>query len=140
MFRRWRGFVCSYTWYIPVNGGDTFQMIILDLINSLFKCWFRFKSYYFNSAVHTKLLKMFVKQNDCWYIYGSLGDNFQMIIFDLLNSLLKFWLRFEFCNFNSSVHNKLFKIIVKWSDSWYIHICGVNTFQMIIFDLINSIF
>ena len=36
-------------------------MIIFDIINSLFKCWFRFKYFYLNSAVHTKWIKIIVK-------------------------------------------------------------------------------
>ena len=36
-------------------------MIIFDLINCVFNCWLRFKICYFNSAVHTKLLKIILK-------------------------------------------------------------------------------
>ena len=43
MFRRQRGFVRSDIWYIHVNGGESFQMIFFDIINSLFKWCFRFK-------------------------------------------------------------------------------------------------
>ena len=32
----------SDRWYIHANGGDIFQIIIFDLISSIFKCWFRF--------------------------------------------------------------------------------------------------
>ena len=50
------------------SGGDTFQMIIFDLIsiifdliNSLFKCWSMFEFFYFNYAIHTKQIICFVK-------------------------------------------------------------------------------
>ena len=36
-------------------------MIICDLTNSLFKWWLRFESFWFNSAVHNKLVKIIVK-------------------------------------------------------------------------------
>ena len=37
-------------------------MISFDLIDSLFKCWSRFDFYYFNAAVHTKVLKILLKK------------------------------------------------------------------------------
>ena len=54
-----------------------------------------------------------------------------MIIFDLINSILKCWFRFEFCCFNSVVHTKLIKILVRgcrdfrnkelwWKLDWYL--------------------
>ena len=62
-------------------------MIIFDLIISIFKCWFMFEFFYFNAAVHTKLLKIITKKSDKWYIHSSVvGNNFQMIIFDIINS------------------------------------------------------
>ena len=41
------------------------------------------------------------------------GDTFQMIIFDPINGIFKYWFKLEFCYFNYAVHAKLFKIIVK---------------------------
>ena len=57
MFRRWRGLIWSDIWNIHVNGGDDFQMIIFDLINSILNFWSRLEFWYFNSAVHTKRIK-----------------------------------------------------------------------------------
>ena len=62
MFRWWSGFFQSDKLYIHFNGGDTFQKIIFDLINSIFKCWFRFKFVCFNFTVQTKLIKIIVKR------------------------------------------------------------------------------
>ena len=66
MFRRWRGFVRSDSWYIHGNEGNNIQMVIFDLINSIFKYWFRFEFCCFNSSVHTKLLKILFKRSDIW--------------------------------------------------------------------------
>ena len=140
MFRRQRGFVLSDSLNIHVNGSDTFKMIIFDLINSLFKCCFRFKIFFFKSVVHTKRIKILVKVCASLWIHGSRGDNFQMIIFDLINSLLKYWFMFEFWYFKAVVYNKRINFLVKGCDSWYIHGSRGNNFQIIIFDLINSLF
>ena len=61
MFRRWRGLIWSDIWNIHVNGGDDFQMIIFDLINSILNFWSRLEFWYFNSAVHTKRIINFAK-------------------------------------------------------------------------------
>ena len=53
-----------------------------------------------------------------------------MILFDIIHGILKCWFRFEFCCFNSVVHNKRMKIIVIgctdfrnkelwWNLDWY---------------------
>ena len=63
-----------------------------------------------------------------------------MIIFDLINSILKWWFRLEVCFFNSAVDTNLFKNIFKQSDSIYIYCSGGDHFKMIFFDPINSIF
>ena len=88
-------------------------MIIFDLIKSLFKYCFRLELYYFNPAVHTKLFKILVRQIDKWYIRGSRGDTFQIIIFDLINSIFKFWSRFKTFCFNYDVCDRLIKNLVK---------------------------
>ena len=49
------------SWGIYVSRGNTFQMIILDIINSLFKCWIRFNFRCVKAVVHNKLIKMLVK-------------------------------------------------------------------------------
>ena len=105
-------------------------MISFDLINSIFKCWFRFELCYFNFSVYTKLFKIIVKQSYSWYIHGSGGNTFQMIMFDLINSLFKCWYRLKCCYFNSTVHTKWIKILAKgcshfiigelwWKLDWY---------------------
>ena len=49
-------------------------MISFDLINSLFKCWFRFKFSCFKTVVRTKWFNIIVKQSDILYIHGSGGN------------------------------------------------------------------
>ena len=139
MFIRRRGFVRSDSWYIHVNGGDNFQMISFDLIDSLFKFWFWFEFFCSKAVVDTKRINIIFKGCDIWWIHGSGGDNFQMIIFDLINSLFKCWFWFEFFWFKAVVDTNRITIIVKGCDSWWISGSGGNTFQMIIFDLLNSI-
>ena len=39
-------------------------MISFDLINSLFKCWFRFEFFCFEVVSHTKRIKIIVKVCD----------------------------------------------------------------------------
>ena len=106
MFRRRIGFVWYDIWYIYVYGGDTFQMIIFDLINSLFKCCFWFEFFWFKDSVDTKRIKSIVKVCDIWRIHGSRGYTFRMIISDLINSLFKLCVRFECCCFKDVVHTK----------------------------------
>ena len=77
--------------------------------------------FYFDAAFHTKLFKTLVKKSDSYYIYGSVRDNFQMIIFDIINFLFKCWTRLEVFYFDAAVHTKLYTIIAKQSDSSYIH-------------------
>ena len=113
MFRRQRGFVRGCSWYIHFNGGDTFQIIIFDIIDSIFKYWFWFEFFCFKPIFDTKRIKILVKGCDIWWIHGSGGNNFQMIIFDLINILFKCWIRFEFFCLKAVVHTKLIKILVK---------------------------
>ena len=74
---------------------------------------------------------------DSWYIYVNGGDEFQMTIFDIINSLFKFWLGFESFCFKYVVDTWQIKITVKGCDSWWTYGRGGNTFNMIIFDIIN---
>ena len=106
MFRRRRGFVRGDIWYIYVNGGDNCQIISFDLINSIFKCWFWFKICCFKAVTGTNRIKSLFKGCDSWCIRGSGGNNFQMIIFDLINSLFKCWFRFKCFCFKAVVNNK----------------------------------
>ena len=101
------------TWYIHGSGCDTFQMIIFDIINSLFKSWFWFEFICFNAVIDTKWINCTVKGYDSTWIRVIGGDNFQKIIFDLINCLFKCLIRFEFFCFKAVVHNKLIKMIVK---------------------------
>ena len=61
MFRIQSGLFRSEIWYVRVNEGDWFQMLIFYIINSNFNCKFRFEFFCFNSSVHTKMLKILVK-------------------------------------------------------------------------------
>ena len=65
------------------------------------------------TVVHTKQIIIIVKGSYCWWMRGSGGNNFQMIIFDINNSLFKFWFRFEFCCFKYVVHTKQIKTFSK---------------------------
>ena len=113
MFRRRRKFVQSDRWYIHGIISDTFRMIIFDLINSIFKYWFWFKICCFKAVTGTNRIKSLFKGCDSWCIRGSGGNNFQMIIFDLINSLFKCWFRFELCYFRSDFYTKTLKILGK---------------------------
>ena len=64
MFRSQRGFIQCDSWYIHVNGDDTFQMISFDPINILFKCWLWFEYLCFKAVVYTKRIKILVKLCD----------------------------------------------------------------------------
>ena len=112
MFRRQIRFVWSDSWYIRVNVGDTFQMINFDLINSLLNFWLWLKK----SASDLLLLKggkILIKVCDSWWICGSRGDTFEMIILDFISNNLKCWFKFEFFWFKAVVHTNLIKILVK---------------------------
>ena len=113
MFRRQMGFVWGDSWYIHVNGGDIFQIISFDLIDSIFKCWFWFNFFCFKAVANNNGIKNLVKGCDISWIRGSGGKTFQMIIFDIINSIFKCCIRFKFCCFKAVVHTKLIKIIVK---------------------------
>ena len=77
-----------------------------------FKCWFRFELFFFKYVVHNKRINFLVKMCDSWEIHGSRGNTFQMIIFDLVNSIFKCWFRFECFCFKYVVQTKRIKIIV----------------------------
>ena len=115
-------------------------MISFDIINSIFKCWFWSKFCCFKAVVDTKGIKIFFKGCDSLWIIGSRGEMFQMIIFDLINSIFKCWFWFEFCCFKAVFDTIRIKILLKGCDSCFICGSGGNTFQMIIFDLIISLF
>ena len=83
-------------------------MTIFDLINSIFKCWFWFEFFWFKAVVDAKRIKIPIKGCDSWWICGIRGDNIQMTIVDIINNLLKCWIRFEF-----STSKLLF--ILSWS-------------------------
>ena len=81
-------------------------MIIFDIINNIFKCWSRFKFCCFKAVVHTKWITILVKGCDSLWICGIGGYTFQMIIFDIINSLFKCWSRFKCFCFKAVVHTK----------------------------------
>ena len=71
-------------------------MISFNLIDSIIKFWFWFKFWCFKAVVDTKRIRILVKGCDSWWICGSGGNTFNMIIFDLINILFKCWFWFEF--------------------------------------------
>ena len=88
-------------------------MIIFYVINSLFKYWFRLECCCFKDIVHTKGINFPDKGCDGLYIHGNGGDTLKIISFDIINSLLKFWSRLEFCRFKAVVDTNLIKMIIK---------------------------
>ena len=68
---------------ISGSRGNNFQIIIFDLINSIFKCWFRFECFCFKYVVNTKRIKIIVKgysnfsKKELWWnIYWYFIDHF----------------------------------------------------------------
>ena len=51
----------AISWYVHGNGVDTFQMIVFDLINSIFKWWFRSDFFWFKAVFHNNQIKILVK-------------------------------------------------------------------------------
>ena len=113
-------------------------MINFDLIKSIFKCWFWFEFFCFKAVVHTKRINFLVKGFDSWYIHGSGGDNFQMIFFDISNSLFKCGFRFEFFCFKSVVHTKRIKSIVKRCSNLVIRNCDGSLTDIPLITLVDS--
>ena len=98
-------------------------MIIFDLINSIFKCFFWFDFFCFKSVIDTKRIQIIFKGCDNWWIGGGGGDPFQMIIFDLIKNPFKCWIRFKFWCFKDVVNTKLIKIIFKGCSNLVIRNC-----------------
>ena len=52
-------------------------------------------------------------QCNSWYIHVNVGDNFQMISFDFINSIFNCWFKFKVFCFDCAVNIKLTKNIIK---------------------------
>ena len=93
---------------------DTFMSMEVIILNYYLRShWYSFqilvmvRFFGFKAVVDTKRIIIFVKGCDRWWIRGRGGDNLQMILFYLINSLFKYCIWFDYFCLKYVVHTKL---------------------------------